>query len=189
MSLEEDIRMAVEVMKRGGVILYPTDTVWGLGCDATNASAIKRIYDIKRRSDSKALISLVSDRDMLEAHVGELPEVAVGYISDDARPTTIVYPSCKNVAVELMASDGSAAMRLTREAYSRSLCDGLGCPVVSTSANVSGETAPVIYPEISEEIREAVDYVAHYRRDDTTVSLPSRIIKLNADGTSIILRQ
>lgn len=180
--------MAVSVMKRGGVILYPTDTVWGIGCDATSSDAVRRVYEIKRRSDSKALISLVSDIDMLERFVGNVPLSVADFLEKSDRPTTVVYPSCRLLAPELLADDGSAGIRVTSEIYSRDLCQELGVPVVSTSANISGKPAPALFSEISDEIISAVDYVADFRRDDSTVSAPSRVVKLNSDGSFIILR-
>lgn len=188
MTLQNDISKAVSVMKRGGVILYPTDTVWGIGCDATSSDAIRRVYEIKRRSDSKALISLVSDIDMLERFVGNVPLSVADFLEKSDRPTTVVYPSCRLLAPELLADDGSAGIRVTSEIYSRGLCQELGVPVVSTSANISGEPAPALFSEISDEIISAVDYVADFRRDDSTVSAPSRVVKLNSDGSFIILR-
>ncbi len=188
MTLQNDIFKAVSVMKRGGAILYPTDTVWGIGCDATSSDAVRRVYEIKRRSDSKALISLVSDIDMLERFVGNIPSSVADFLKKSDRPTTVVYPSCRLLAPELLADDGSAGIRVTSEIYSRGLCQELGVPVVSTSANISGEPAPALFSEISEEIISAVDYVADFRRDDSTVSAPSRVVKLNSDGSFIILR-
>lgn len=188
MTLQNDISKAVSVMKRGGVILYPTDTVWGIGCDATSSDAVRRVYEIKQRSDSKALISLSSDIDMLERFVGNVPLSVADFLEKSDRPTTVVYPSCRLLAPELLADDGSAGIRVTSEIYSRGLCQELGVPVVSTSANISGEPAPALFSEISDEIISAVDYVADFRRDDSTVSAPSRVVKLNSDGSFIILR-
>ncbi|MDE5735293.1 MAG: Sua5/YciO/YrdC/YwlC family protein [Duncaniella sp.] len=188
MNLSEDISRAAAVMKSGGVILYPTDTVWGLGCDARNPGAVARIFEIKRRADSKALISLVSSEEMLRAHAGEIPEGIAGYLRDASRPTTVVYPGGTGVAGNLLGEDGSIGMRLTREAYSAALCEALGGPVVSTSANISGEPAPSCYCEISAEIREAADYTASYRRDDTAKAAPSRVVKAGIDGSVTVLR-
>jgi len=188
MNLSEDISRAVAVMKAGGVILYPTDTVWGLGCDARNPEAVARIFEIKRRADSKALISLVSSEEMLRSHAGAIPEGIMEYLRDASRPTTVVYPGGTDVAPNLLGEDGSIGMRLTREAYSAALCEALGGPVVSTSANVSGEPAPACYHEISPEIAALADYTAEYRRDDTAKAAPSRVVKAETDGTVTILR-
>lgn len=189
MTFQDDVCNAVSVMKNGGVILYPTDTVWGIGCDATCHDAVRKVYEIKHRADSKALISLVGDEDTLEKYVGvEFVGVARQIISDCDRPVTIVYPACLNMADNLLAADGSAGIRVTHEVYSSALCRELDAPVVSTSANVSGEVAPAVFKEISPEILNAVDYVAHYRRDDESVSKPSRVVKINSDGSTVILR-
>lgn len=188
MNLSEDISRAVAVLKAGGVILYPTDTVWGLGCDARNHDAVERIFEIKRRADSKALISLVSSERMLRNHVCNIPEGVSGYLRDTSRPTTVVYPRGIAVAGNLLGKDGSIGIRLTHEAYSASLCEALGGPVVSTSANLSGEPAPACYSGISQEIVSQADYVAEYRRDDTAKSVPSRVVKAETDGTVAILR-
>lgn len=189
MTLEQDIDNAVKAMKRGGVILYPTDTVWGLGCDATNADAVRRIYDIKQRSDSKALIVLLSRVDDLWRYVDTVPEVATELIEAVVRPLTIVYDRGINMAPELMARDGSVGIRITRERVSASLCRALRRPLVSTSANVSGQPSPAIYSEISREIVDAVDYVMESRRADTSRALPSQVIKLGDGGLIKILRR
>lgn len=188
MNISQDISMAVSVMKEGGIILYPTDTVWGLGCDARNPRAVARIFEVKRRADSKALISLVSSEAMLRSHAGEVPDGVLGMVRESPRPVTVVFPSGTDVAPALLGEDGSIGMRLTREAYSSALCEALGGPVVSTSANISGEPAPAFFDEISPEIISAVDYVALYRRDDRTPSRPSRVIKAGPDGSITVLR-
>ncbi len=188
MTFQDDIQKAVSVMKHGGVILYPTDTVWGIGCDATCQDAVRKVYEIKHRTDSKALISLVGDEGELEKYVGRMSVAASKIIAESDRPTTIVYPMCRNMASNLLAPDGSAGLRVTHEDYSRELCRKLGRPVVSTSANISGEPAPATFSSISGEILEAVDYVAYYRRDDIAGSKPSKVVKINDDGSTIILR-
>lgn len=182
-----DIEKAVETMRRGGVILYPTDTVWGLGCDARCSEAVAKIYEIKRRADSKALICLVESRERLSAHVGAISAELDAVLSSE-RPTTVIYPSAKGVAPSLLAADGSIGVRITSEAFSSALCAALGAPIVSTSANISGLPSPAIFSEIAPEIVEAVDYVAHTRRDDHTRVAPSRIVRLMPDGTAEILR-
>lgn len=176
-------------MREGGVILYPTDTVWGLGCDARNAEAVSRIFALKRREDSKALITLVGTVEMLEATVGTIPAEAERLISDPSgRPVTIVYPHAEGVAANLLAPDGSIGVRLTSELFSSMLCRELGAPVVSTSANISGEPAPDCFYVIDALLLEEVDYVAYYRRDDTAPSIPSKVVKLNHDGSVTTLR-
>lgn len=189
MTLEQDIAGAIEVLKRGGVILYPTDTVWGIGCDATRSDAVKRIYDIKKRADSKAMIVLLSRPDDLWRYVDTVPEVAPELIEAAVRPLTIVYDHGINMAPELMAADGSVGIRITRERVSSMLCRQLRRPLVSTSANISGSPTPALFKEISPEIIGAVDYVMESRRGDLTRSLPSQVIKLSDSGVVKILRK
>lgn len=187
-SFDNDIRAAVKVLGQGGIILYPTDTVWGIGCDATNVSAVSKVFKIKQRSDSKALITLVDSIVMLERYVDCLPEVAESIIDLSTRPTTIVYDRGINLAANILASDGSVGIRVTKERFSQQLCRMFRKPVVSTSANISGQRTPATYGEIDELILKSVDYVVRYRRDDTSVSLPSAVIKIGNDSTVKILR-
>ena len=165
MKLEEDIKKAVEVMRQGGVILYPTDTIWGIGCDATNEEAVARVYRIKQREDSKALICLVDSDARLQRYVRDVPEVAW-----------------------LIAEDGSIGMRITREAFSKELCYRFQKPIVSTSANISGEPAAQNYRDIAPEILEAVDYVCFTRRQEHQPHQPSSIIKIRPNGEIKIIR-
>ncbi len=188
-NLESDIDSAVAVLKRGGVILYPTDTVWGLGCDATRPEAVRRVYEIKQRADSKAMIVLLSHIDDLWRYVDTVPEVAPELIEASVRPLTIVYDRGINMAPDLMAADGSVGIRVTREKVSSSLVKALRHPLVSTSANISGKPAPAVFKEISPEIINAVDYVMMARRDDEARSLPSQVIKLSDSGVVRILRK
>ena len=188
-SFDEDLREAVETLRRGGVILYPTDTVWGLGCDATRSEAVRRIYEIKRRADSKALITLVGDVADLYRYVSDVPDIALSLIELSAKPLTIVYDKGVNLAPELLSADGSVGIRVSRERFSSQLCRKLRRPVVSTSANRSGEATPAIFDEISPEIRAAVDYVVSYRQDDRCQAVPSSVIKLGSDSTVKIIRQ
>lgn len=181
--------MAVKALKRGGVILYPTDTVWGLGCDATNAEAVRRIYEIKQRADNKAMIVLLSRVDDLWRYVDTVPDVAPELIEASVRPLTVVYDRGINMAPELMGHDGSVGIRITRERVSAQLCRALRRPLVSTSANVSGQPTPAIFAEINSEIINAVDYVMESRRDDTSRSKPSQVIKLTDSGVVTILRK
>ena len=185
--MEKDLQLACEALERGEVILYPTDTVWGIGCDATNPVAVRRVYDIKHRSDSKALIVLVGSLDMLRQYVDRVPDEALGFIAGE-RPTTMVLDGGNGLAPNLLADDGSVGMRVTSEAFSKSLCQAFGRPIVSTSANISGMPAPSIYSEISSDILDAVDYVATTRRDDTGRSMPSRIVKIDLKGNIQIIR-
>lgn len=188
-AFKEDVMTAVSVMRKGGVILYPTDTVWGIGCDATCQEAVSRIYSIKHRSDSKALILLVNDMSSLQNIVGCIPEESKDLVLSTERPTTVIFPNCKGVSTNLLAEDGSVGVRVTSERYSSELCRRLGGPIVSTSANISGELSPAIYKQISPDILSSVDYVAKYRQDDERMAVPSKIIKIESDGTIKIIRE
>ena len=185
---KEDIRCAVEVMNQGGIILYPTDTIWGLGCDATNADAVRRIYEIKQRTDAKALISLVDSETKVQFYVKEVPEVAWDVMELSERPMTIVFDGGRNLAPNLLAEDGSVAIRITKEAFSKELCMRMKRAVVSTSANISGQPAPRCFAEISEEIKGAVDYICTSRQDEPPTQTASSIIKLGAGGEVTIIR-
>ncbi len=186
----EDIRLAVDVLKRGGIILYPTDTVWGIGCDATNADAIRRVFDIKRRSDGKALITLVASIDALWRTVDNVPDVALELIDVAVDPVTIVYDKGVGVAPEMLAADGSLAVRVTKEPFSARLCRAFRRPLVSTSANISGEPTPAAFGDISPEIVSAVDYVCSSRRNEKRrASRPSMVIKISDNGVFKILRK
>ena len=188
MTREEDIKKAVEVLRKGGVILYPTDTVWGIGCDATNAEAVKRVYDIKQRDDSKALICLVDSDARLQRYVRNVPEVAWDVMELATKPTTVILDNAVNLAPNLIAEDGSIAMRITREEFSRELCYRFQKPIVSTSANISGEPAAQNYRDIAPDILEAVDYVCWTRRQEHQPHQPSSIIKIGQDGEVKIIR-
>lgn len=188
-AMKEDIRRALDVLNKGGVILYPTDTIWGIGCDATNEEAVSRVYAIKRRTDAKALITLVDSEAKIQGYVREIPDVAWQLIDCSTRPLTIIYDGARHLAPNLLAEDGSVAIRLTREAFSRELCLRFHRPIVSTSANLSGEPSPATFDAISEDIKQAVDYVCTSRRDDRTPARPSSIIKLAANGEVKIIRE
>lgn len=185
---KEDIRRAIEVMNQGGIILYPTDTIWGLGCDATNADAVRRIYDIKQRTDAKALISLVDSETKVQFYVKEVPEVAWDVMELSERPMTVVFDGGRNLAPNLLAEDGSVAIRITKEAFSKELCMRMKRAIVSTSANISGQPAPRCFSEISEEIKEAVDYICTSRQDEPPTQTASSIIKLGVGGEVTIIR-
>ena len=193
MTREEDIKNAVETMRRGGTILYPTDTVWGIGCDATNAEAVKKVYDIKQRDDSKALICLVDSDARLQRYVRQVPDVAWQLIDSlkdsDARPTTLILDGAVNLAPNLIADDGSIALRITQEPFSRELCYRFQKAVVSTSANISGEPAAQNYRDIDPRIVEAVDYVCWSRRQEHQPHQPSSIIRLRENGEVEIIRR
>ncbi len=184
----EDISRAIEVMRQGGVVLYPTDTIWGLGCDATLPEAVAKIYAIKQRADAKALISLVDSEAKINFYVPDVPDVAWDLIDCAERPLTIIYDNVRNLAPNLKAEDGSAALRLTKEEFSRELCMRMKRAVVSTSANISGAPAPRCFSDISPEILEAVDYVCTSRRDEKDNGKASSIIKLTASAEITIIR-
>ena len=185
----DDLRRAVAVMRSGGVIAYPTDTVWGIGCDASCSEAVRKVFEIKRRADSKALITLVSDENMLARYIADgMSDVCRDIITESNRPVTVVYPGGVNVAPELLADDGSIGIRIVRSGFASDLCREFGGAVVSTSANISGCPTPAVYNEISSEILDGVDYVAEVGRGDSSPSLPSRVIKLMPDGQILIIR-
>ena len=189
MTQEEDIKNAVKVLREGGVILYPTDTVWGIGCDATNAKAVAKVYDIKHRDDSKALICLVDSDARLQRYVRNVPAVAWELLDAAIKPTTVILDDATNLAPNLIAEDGSIALRITREAFSHELCYRFQKAIVSTSANISGEPAAQNYRDISEEIINSVDYVCWSRRQEHKPHTPSSIIRLKPDGEGTIIRK
>ncbi len=184
----DDLKKAVEVLRQGGVILYPTDTVWGLGCDATNPEAVKRIFNIKQREDVKSMLILIENPNMLNSYVREVPEVAWQLIEVTDKPLTIIYPGAKNLASNLIASDGSIGIRVTTETFTEHLIQRFRRPIVSTSANISGKPTPQCFDEIGEEIQSAVDYVVQYRQDDRSKNSPSSILKLGVGGEIQIIR-
>lgn len=184
----DDIKAALDVLQKGGVILYPTDTIWGLGCDACNEEAVKRIYAIKNRIDSKSMLVLMENAALLERYVAEVPEIAYDLIELSEKPLTIIYDGAKNLAKNLIAEDGSIGIRLTTEAFSGDLIRRFKRPVVSTSANISGKPSPACFGEIEQEIIDAVDYVVKYRQDDTSKAVPSSIMKLGRGGEIKIIR-
>ena len=189
MTREEDIRKAVEVLRKGGVIVYPTDTVWGIGCDATNSEAVKRVYDIKQRDDSKALICLVDSDARLQRYIRKVPDVAWQLLDCCDKPTTVILDGAVNLAENLIAEDGSVGIRITQEPFSKELCFRFQKALVSTSANISGEPAAQNYPDIDPKIIEAVDYVCWSRRQEHKPHKPSSIIKLTEDGQVTIIRK
>lgn len=183
-----EIKNALETLKRGGLILYPTDTVWGIGCDATNAEAIEKVYALKRRQESKALICLVSDYKMLNQFVEDVPEVAYDILKYARKPTTIIYDDPIRVAENLIAPDNSLAIRVSKDKFSNELVKRFRKPVVSTSANISGEKTPESFDQISPEILKGVDYVVNLQRSKKS-SKPSAIIKLSNDGKVKVIRK
>ena len=184
----EDIKEACRVMREGGVILYPTDTIWGIGCDATNEEAVRRVYQIKQRADSKAMLVLVDSAVKVDFYVQDVPEVAWDLIEVADKPLTIIYSGARNLAPNLLAADGSVGIRVTNEEFSKRLCQQFRKAIVSTSANVSGQPSPGCFAEISEEIKSVVDYIVKARRDEPAGSKPSGIIKLGEGGLVQVIR-
>ncbi len=189
MTQEEDIRNAVKVLREGGIILYPTDTVWGIGCDATNAEAVARVYKIKHRNDSKALICLVDSDARLQRYVRNVPAVAWDLLDAATKPTTVILDGAVNLASNLIAEDGSIALRITKEPFSHELCYRFQKALVSTSANISGEPAAQNYKDIAQELLDSVDYVCWSRRQEHKPHTPSSIIRLKPDGEVTIIRK
>lgn len=184
----EDIKKACQVMQDGGVILYPTDTIWGIGCDATNEEAVRRVYEIKHRADSKAMLVLVDSAVKVDFYVQDVPAVAWDLLDVADKPLTIIYSGARNLASNLLAEDGSVGIRVTGEEFSKALCFRFRKAIVSTSANVSGQPSPRTFAEISDEIKNAVDYVVEARRTEAGLARPSSIIKLGQGGEVKIIR-
>lgn len=187
--MKEDIKLALDVLKNGGVILYPTDTIWGLGCDATNAEAVKKVYEIKQRSDSKSMLVLLDNPGYLTYYVKEVPEIAYDLIELADKPLTIIYPGAQKLAENLIAADGSIGIRFPNDDFCKQLIGRFKKPIVSTSANISGKPSPQHFQDIDKEVIEKVDFVVKYRQDDFSPSQPSSIIKLSAKGEIVIIRQ
>ena len=177
------------MLKNGGTILYPTDTVWGIGCDACNSEAVERIYRIKKRNETQSMLVLISDADMLFSYVGAVPDIALQLIEMADKPLSIIYADARNLAANIIADDGSVGIRVAKDDFCRKLIKAFGKPIVSTSANISGGKTPGIFAEISEEIKTEVDYVVNFRQDDCKPAKASSIIKLYADGAFRIIRR
>ena len=189
MNYNEEIKKAIEVMRNGGVILYPTDTIWGIGCDATNEEAVKKVYEIKKRADSKALICLVDSEAKIDFYVKDVPPVAWDLIELSTKPLTVIYDGARNLAPNLLAEDGSVGIRVTNEEFSKQLCFRFRKAVVSTSVNISGEPSPKSFADISDEIKNAVDYIVGVRQNEKGGAKPSSIIKLGAGGVVQVIRE
>ena len=199
-----EISAALKVLREGGIILYPTDTIWGLGCDATNPEAVKRIYEIKHRSDSKSLVLLANDMDMVARYIKQIPDIAIDLVEVNDKPMTIVYPGAicteapkegekavsdrYHLAYNTVAEDGSVGIRIPLMDFCKDLIFKFGRPIVSTSANISGEPSPEEYADIPETIRSAVDYTVNPALEEGSTRLASQIIKLEVDGQVKIIR-
>jgi L-threonylcarbamoyladenylate synthase len=188
LEFEDDLRRSLEVLQAGGSLLYPTDTVWGIGCDATDAAAVNRVYDIKQRIESKSLIVLVDSFNKISDYVEIVPEIAIDLINCIEKPVTIIYSHAKNLAPNVIASDGSIAIRVVREGFCIELIRRFGKPIVSTSANISGEPTPFIFNKIAESVKNRIDYIVRYKQDVVGQTKPSMIIRLHTSGEYEILR-
>jgi len=189
MDYREDINGALKALREGGVILYPTDTIWGLGCDATNQQAVEKIFAIKKREESKSLIILVNGYQMLERYVVNIPEVAASILEVADKPITIIYPLGKNLAPAVLSADGSVGIRICSDGFCNELITRFRKPIVSTSANISDAPSPRNFQEISEEILGSADYVVKHRQWETEIKTPSSVIKVDNDGVILILRK
>ncbi|NLY24515.1 MAG: threonylcarbamoyl-AMP synthase [Bacteroidales bacterium] len=187
--MQEDIKKACEVLRNGGIILYPTDTIWGIGCDATNEEAVNRIYKLKERDDSKSMLVLMDNPAKLQTYIQEVPDIAWDLIDLTDKPLTIIYEDAKNLAANLISTDGTIGIRITDELFSAELCRQFRKPIVSTSANISGEPAPSRFTQISKEIKEGVDYIVTFRQNEHRDAVPSSIVKLGKNGTINIIRK
>lgn len=187
--MKEDLHHALQVLKDGGIIVYPTDTIWGIGCDATNPAAVARVYDIKQREDSKSMLVLVHTEAMLSSYIDQVPEIAWELLDAAAEPMTVIYPGAKNLAKNLVAADGSVGIRVTGDDFCNELIRRFRKPIVSTSANLSGHPSPAIFDEIDAEILGKADYVVKWRQDDLHKARPSSVIRLGTGGQIEILRK
>jgi len=187
--MNDDLIAAIDILKKGGIILYPTDTIWGIGCDATNEEAISKIYRIKQRQDEKSLLILLDDASRLYDYVAEVPDMAQNLIEITEKPLTIIYPGAINLAPNLIADDGSIGIRIVRDEFCRQLVRRFGKPVVSTSANISGMPWPPFYHNIEKAIVKSVDYVVKWRQGDTRRGKPSGIVKLGIHGEVKVIRE
>jgi L-threonylcarbamoyladenylate synthase len=188
MNFNTDIEQALAVLNSGGIILYPTDTVWGIGCDATNAAAVAKIYALKKRSDEKSMIVLLANENDIPKYVTQPNPKIFDYIKGIHKPTTFIYEGGINLAQNMILGDGTIGIRITSDPFCKKLIQGFGKPLVSTSANISGYPAPAIFEDVDYEIKSGVDYIVQHRQDDVTAASPSAIVKLNADGSLNIIR-
>lgn len=188
-ELKQEIDAAVKVLKEGGVILYPTDTVWGIGCDAADRDAVERVFEIKERSDAKSLITLVADADMIGRYVKVIPQMAIELIEVNDKPMTIIYPGAMSLAENVVAEDGSVGIRIPQSEFCRLLCKRFGGAIVSTSANISGEEAPCSFEEINASILDAVDHIVDPCYEEGATGVSSQIIKVGLDGEIKVIRE
>jgi len=188
MVFDDDIKACLNVLTNGGIILYPTDTVWGIGCDATNEKAVEKIYTLKKRNEEKSMIILVAKESEILKYTRQQEPVIFDYIKGIHKPTTVIYEDACNIAKNLINKDGSIGIRIVKDPFCIELIERLGKPIVSTSSNISGYPPPSYFEDIDIEIKNGVDYIVQHRQDDLTESVPSAIVKLNADGSLTIIR-
>lgn len=188
MDFDIDIERSVKALRNGELILYPTDTIWGVGCDATNKAAVQQIYALKKRSDEKTMIVLLADEKDIAQYVTQPDPKVFDYIKGIYKPTTVIYDGATGLAKNIINKDGSIAIRIVKDPFCKELIKRFGKPIVSTSANVSGYPPPAIYADIDVVIKNGVDYIVQHRQDDLTEALPSAIVKWNADGSLSIIR-
>lgn len=186
---KEEISKALDVLQSGGIILYPTDTIWGIGCDATNEAAVERIFKLKGRDAGKSLIVLLDSENKLQSYVNEVPEIAYDLIEYAEKPLTIIYSGAKNLAKNVIHGDGSVGIRIVKHNFCQQLIQRFRKPIVSTSANISGENSPKNFAEISEVILSQVDHIVNIEQDDISEKLPSTIMKLEPDGRFVFIRR
>lgn len=187
--MQEEILKAVATLKKGGSILYPTDTIWGLGCDATSKKAVKRLHNIKQRGDKKSFIILLEDKVRLSEYLSSVPEVAEALLDSIDTPLTVVYPKAKGIAKNVISSDGSVAIRIPKDTFVIELLKSFGKPIVSTSANFSGDTPPMTFRDISQELIDSVDFAVNFNRDRLDITKPSTIIRIKENGDYEVLRK
>ncbi|NOU16518.1 MAG: threonylcarbamoyl-AMP synthase [Bacteroidales bacterium] len=187
--MQENINQAVKILKSGGIILYPTDTIWGIGCDATNPEAVSKIYQLKQREDSKSMLVLIDQPRRIPSYISEMPEIAWDLIELADKPLTIIYPKAKNLAPNLIAPDGSIGIRVVNHEFCKKLIGRFGRPIVSTSANISGKPSPSSFNNIDKEIKEKVDFIVSQEFDNPVSDKPSGIIKLGLKGEIKIIRE
>jgi L-threonylcarbamoyladenylate synthase len=183
-----DIEASIKVLQNGGLILYPTDTIWGIGCDATNEAAVAKIYALKKRSDEKSMIILLAGKESLPGYISQTPPKNFDYLKNIQKPTTVIYEGAINLAKNLINKDGTIAIRIVQDDFCQQLITAFKKPIVSTSANISGHTSPQIFKDITAPIKNGVDYIVQHRQRDATPAAPSAIIKWNADGSLFIIR-
>lgn len=187
-EFKNDVEKCLTVLENGGIILYPTDTVWGIGCDATNEKAVAKIYALKNRIESKSMIILVAEESDILQYTTPKNNQVFDYLKGIHKPVTVIYPNAKNLAKNIINSDGTVGIRIAKDDFCKDLIRAFGKPIVSTSANISGYPSPGLFCDIDVQIKSGVDYVVHYRQDDDEPKSPSTIIKINEEGVVEIIR-